>query len=101
MADQPPYIEALAEHDSEFAEHVAAMRDASRADGELSRKHKLLIAVAIDAATNYSGGVDSLAAAAREAGATDGEIAETIEVVTALCGVQGLVTGAHAFDDEA
>lgn len=100
MADQPPYIEALASHDPEFADHVAAMRDASRTDGELGAKHKLLIAVAVDAATNYPRGVDSLAAAAREAGATEGEIAETVEVVTALCGIQGLVTGANAFEND-
>lgn len=93
MVDQPPYLAALAAHDSEFAEHVAHLRDASRTDGELDARHKLLIAVAVDAATNYPGGVASLARAAREAGATEGEMAETVEVVTALCGVQGLVTG--------
>jgi len=101
MADQPKYIEALASHDPEFAEHIGAMRDVSRTDGELSAKYKLMIAVAVDAATNYPQGVDSLAAAAREAGATEGELAETVEVVTTLCGVQGLVTGANALENDA
>ena len=100
MAEQPPYLEALAHHDPAFADHVAAIRDDIRTDGDLDVKQKLLIAVAVDAATNYPRGVASLAGAARDAGATEGEIAETIEVVTALCGVQGLVAGANAFEED-
>jgi alkylhydroperoxidase/carboxymuconolactone decarboxylase family protein YurZ len=99
MAANPPWLEALDEKNPEFAERVAYLRSTSRSDGVLSGKTKTLISMALDAGMNHPEGVANLAAAAREQGATEDEILETIEVVTAMCGVQGLVVGMNAFDD--
>jgi len=60
------------------------------ADGALSRKVKLLFAMAFDAAHGAENGVRSLAAQARKAGATDAEIAETLRVAYHLTGVGSL-----------
>ena len=53
--------------------------------------------MAIDAACEHPDGVESLAAAAREEGATNDEVVETVEIVTSMCGLQGLATGVNAF----
>jgi alkylhydroperoxidase/carboxymuconolactone decarboxylase family protein YurZ len=100
MAKTPQFIEELATRDPEFGELIAETRRRSRSDGALSAKTKALIAMALDAGMNHPGGVESLAVAAREQGATDEEILETIEVVASMCGLQGLSTGTHAFVDE-
>ena len=100
MADQPDWLAPIAEHDPDFAENVEDMMETSlRTDGALSAKTKLLVAMALDAAEEHGDGVASLADQARDRGATEAEIAETIQVVTTLCGLQGLVTGANAFED--
>lgn len=101
MGEKPTFLEQLESRDTDFAEHVVATRASTRIDGELSTKTKTLIALALDAGMNHPDGVESLSAAAREAGATEGEIVETIEVVTSMCGLQGLATGSRAFTDEA
>jgi alkylhydroperoxidase/carboxymuconolactone decarboxylase family protein YurZ len=100
MADQPAFVQELIDRDPEFGELIAGVRSESRADGELSAKTKALIAMSLDAGLNHPEGVSSLAAAAREEGATDGEILEAIEIVASMCGLQGLVTGANAFEDD-
>jgi hypothetical protein len=83
MADQPTYIEALASREPEFAGYVATIPDASRTDDEISAKHKLLTAVSVNGDKNSTYTAGSLDTAAREAGSTEGGIAETVEVVTA------------------
>jgi alkylhydroperoxidase/carboxymuconolactone decarboxylase family protein YurZ len=100
MAGKPGFLEQLEERDPEFGELVSQARAQSRAGGALSAKTKVLIAMALDAGMNRPDGVESLSAAAREQGATDEEILETIELVTSMCGLQGLVTGMHAFEDD-
>ncbi|WP_455382928.1 carboxymuconolactone decarboxylase family protein [Salinispira pacifica] len=62
------------------------------ADGALPRRIKLLMAMAFDAAHGAENGVRSLAAQARAAGATDGEIAEALRVAYHLTGVGCLYT---------
>ena len=100
MAGKPGFLEQLEEKDPEFGELVSQVRAQSRAGGALSAKTKVLIAMALDAGMNHPNGVESLSAAAREQGATDEEILETIELVTSMCGLQGLATGMHAFEDD-
>ena len=99
MADQPGFITALEERDDTFAGSVARIRTAAFAEGALDAKTKALIAMCLDAGMNHPGGVESFASAAREEGATEDEITEAIEVVTSVCGLQGLATGASAFGD--
>ena len=100
MAGKPAFLEALEEQDPEFAELIAQARSDSREDGALSAKTKALIAMALDAGMNHPKGVASLSEAARDAGASEEEVLETVEIVASMCGLQGLSTGMHAFPDE-
>jgi alkylhydroperoxidase/carboxymuconolactone decarboxylase family protein YurZ len=54
--------------------------------------------MALDAQSNHPGGVKSFARRAREAGATEREIVETLRVVFYLGGMQSLVVGATALE---
>ena len=69
------------------------------ADGALSRKTKLLIAMALDAAHGAVGGVAALARMAAEAGATKEEISEALRVAQFVSGVGCVYTAAHALKD--
>lgn len=66
------------------------------ADGALSRKVKLLIAMVLDAVHGATDGVQSLAKQAIEAGATREEIAEALRVAQYICGVGCVYTAARA-----
>ena len=68
-------------------------------DGALSRKFKLLIAMALDAALGAADGVKALADQAMKAGATKEEIAEAIRVAQYITGVGSVYTAARAFKD--
>ncbi|MBN2340478.1 MAG: carboxymuconolactone decarboxylase family protein [Deltaproteobacteria bacterium] len=67
--------------------------------GALSTKDKILIALAIDTAKGASGGVRSLVKMARDAGATDAEIADVFRVVYQICGVGSMYTAALGLAD--
>lgn len=99
MADQPGFLTALEERDESFAGTVAATRTAAMSDGALDAKTKTLIAMCLDAGMNHPDGAAALADRARDRGATEAEVTEAIEVVTALCGLQGLASGAGVFAD--
>ncbi|NLY52704.1 MAG: carboxymuconolactone decarboxylase family protein [Firmicutes bacterium] len=68
-------------------------------EGALSTKHKLLIAMALDAAHGAAAGVKSLAMQAIEAGATEEEIMETIRVACYVSGVGSVYTAAVGLKD--
>ncbi|HUZ17579.1 MAG TPA: carboxymuconolactone decarboxylase family protein [Spirochaetia bacterium] len=68
-------------------------------DGALSRKVKLLIAMAFDAAHGAENGVRSLAGRAKQAGATNQEIAEALRVAYDLTGVGCLYTASNALKE--
>jgi len=65
--------------DSEFFRTIENARDFTFTDGVLSRKYKLLVAMALDASVGAVEGVRVLAQSAMEAGATKEEIAEDWE----------------------
>jgi alkylhydroperoxidase/carboxymuconolactone decarboxylase family protein YurZ len=60
--------------------------------GTVPVKYKLLAAMVLDAAHGATNGVTSLTKAAREAGATDAEIAEFLEVLHYVSGGGSLYT---------
>lgn len=70
-------------------------------DGALPRKIKLLIALAFDAAHGAENGVRSLVIQAREAGATEQEIAEALRVAYHLNGVGCLYVASAALNKPA
>ena len=99
MSDETPeFLDQLIEADPEFGESVGEAFEQVLTDGELPPKTKLLIMMALDAAAGHEEGVENLAERARSAGASDGEILETIEVVTMTNGFQGLATGSAALE---
>jgi len=68
-------------------------------DGALPRKFKLLIALALDAAHGATDGVESLAKAAMQAGATKEEIAEALRVAQYISGVGSVYTASRALKE--
>jgi alkylhydroperoxidase/carboxymuconolactone decarboxylase family protein YurZ len=82
--------------DSEFLRKIENARDFTFADGVLSRKYKLLVAMALDASAGAVEGVKALAQSAMDAGATKEEIAEVLRVTHFVSGVGSTYTAAIA-----
>jgi len=98
-SSRPWFFELLADRDPEFESDLDDVFDHIRSEGELSVKTKALIVLALDAAAGQSGGVRANANLARAHGASEQEIVETVEVLTAAAGVQALSTATHAFPE--
>jgi alkylhydroperoxidase/carboxymuconolactone decarboxylase family protein YurZ len=81
--------------DPELLDHLQVTNRLIFADGALSKKIKLLIAMAFDAAHGAEGGVQSLAKAATDEGATNQEIAEALRVAYHLSGVGVVYTASR------
>lgn len=86
----------LAAIDPGLRERVRKNGELVYADGALPRRIKLLVAMAFDAEHGAVGGVTSLARQAKEAGATNEEIAEVLRVAAHLTGVGCLYTASEA-----
>ncbi len=69
------------------------------ADGALSKKVKLLMAMAFDAAHGAVGGVRGLAKRAMDEGATKDEIAEALRVAYVMNGVGSIYIGSQGLKD--
>lgn len=95
---KPFFVHWLSEHDADVGGDLESMFEKIRADGALPARYKSLLVMALDAAENHGKGVESNADIARQQGASEDEIMETLEVVTLVCGLQGLSAGSHAFD---
>ena len=68
-------------------------------EGALSVKTKTLMMMLCDALLAHPDGVANIAKRARDLGASNDEIAETLAVAFMMGGLPGLVTGANAFRD--
>lgn len=76
----------------------AALSDAAFADGELPKKTKELIALAIGVVAGCDGCIASHAQSAARAGATRQEAAEAIGVTFLMHGGPATIHGARAYD---
>jgi alkylhydroperoxidase/carboxymuconolactone decarboxylase family protein YurZ len=85
--------------DRELFEKINDAKELAFRDGEISKKHKLLIALAIDIAKHSENGIKSLAMQALAAGATKKEITETLRIANYICGVGSMYTAAAALKD--
>jgi alkylhydroperoxidase/carboxymuconolactone decarboxylase family protein YurZ len=94
------YMEKLKNTDPDFFEVVKAVLDKTQEKGALDPKTKTLIILFNDAVKGHGSAVKSLAAVARQLGATDGEISETIRLAFMASGLSGLVAGMSAFGEE-
>jgi alkylhydroperoxidase/carboxymuconolactone decarboxylase family protein YurZ len=97
MGEVPGFLRILEEKSPDFGEAILRVFEKEQSEGALPAKVKTLISMALDAAMGHPEGVKALAEKAREQGATEEEIIETIQVVTVACGIQGLATGSAAF----
>ena len=93
MSENP--LQTIERLDPELFRLVEETRKLALDDGALSRRFKLLIALALDAAAGTADGVRSLASAAMQAGATREEIAETLRVAQYISGVGSTYTAAR------
>jgi len=78
----------------EAVEHTQSIANAP--DSALDAKTRLLIALALDIAVGFRRGARSLANRARQAGATEAEIVEVIEICYINAGLQRLSVGFEA-----
>jgi alkylhydroperoxidase/carboxymuconolactone decarboxylase family protein YurZ len=97
MAEHP--LKIFEKLDPKLLKLVQDTNSLTLADGALSRKFKLLMAMALDASQGAVDGVRALAGQAMKAGATKEEVAETIRVAQYICGVGSVYTAARAFKE--
>ena len=81
--------------DPELLRSVENSRELALGEGVIPRKYKYLIAVALDAAHGAERGVNSLAQAAMNCGASKEEIAEALRVAYFISGVGSTYTAAR------
>ncbi len=93
MPENP--LNAILKVDPELVKHMRSEESWAFADGALSRKMKLLIAIAYDAAHGAVAGVRSLAQDATKAGATKEEIGEALRVAYVLSGIGSVYVGSQ------
>ena len=89
----------LGENVPELMKNVNNLREGLMKEGALSIKTKTLMMMLGDALLGHGDGVANIARLAREMGASEDEIAETVAVAFMMGGMPGLVTGANAFRD--
>ena len=89
----------LREYAPELLKNMTGLRESVLVEGALSLKTKTLMMMLCDALLAHPDGVANIAKQARELGASEAEIAETLAVAFMMGGMPGLVTGSSAFRD--
>ncbi len=97
MAGVPPFLKPLDEKDPQLAEQVMGVLNLVDGKGALEGKIKALMSMLGDAILGHPDGVAALAARARQLGASEAEIAETVRIAFTAGGVPALVTALRAF----
>ncbi len=92
-------LETLKALDANLFDGIMANYAKTYEPGALSKKHKILITLAVDAAKGSVNGVRSLGLMAKAEGASDAEIADTLSVVYQICGVGSMYTAATGLKD--
>ena len=94
---KPPFMEALEKGAPELIPEATRNVEFLNADTALPAKVKLLMAAMVDAIKNHPDGVKALVGMARQKGASEEEIKDTLRVVMAMDGMPGFVTATAAF----
>lgn len=92
-------LNVIKKSDLSLFEQIGNARELAFQDGKISKKNKLLIALAIDAAKHSENGIKALAIQALESGVTKDEIMETLRIVNYICGVGSMYTASAALKD--
>ncbi|HJH28901.1 MAG TPA: carboxymuconolactone decarboxylase family protein [Methanosarcinaceae archaeon] len=95
----PNPLETIAKLDPDLMKLIENNESLALDDGALSRKDKLLIAIALDASKGAVQGVQSLSLQALDAGATKEEIMDAVRVAQYINGVGCVYTAAAAFNE--
>lgn len=96
----PPFIKVLEEKDPVLYSLVTDLMEKALAPGALDAKTKVLITLALDALKGAEGGVAVLSRQARELGASEAEIAETLRLAYFVSGMSTLATSSVAWKKE-
>jgi alkylhydroperoxidase/carboxymuconolactone decarboxylase family protein YurZ len=97
MRARPPFLQALDPLAPDFVEAVEQTQSiVTGPDSALDAKTRLLIALALDIAGGFRRGARDLANRARQAGATEAEIAAVVEICYVNGGLQRLSVGSEA-----
>jgi alkylhydroperoxidase/carboxymuconolactone decarboxylase family protein YurZ len=97
MAENP--MEVYKRNDEEIMQIITDTRKLAFQEGALSRKHKYLIALAIDATSGAEEGIKALAVQAQKNGASREEILETLRVAYFVSGVGSIYAASRALKD--
>ncbi|MFP4662424.1 MAG: carboxymuconolactone decarboxylase family protein [Halanaerobiales bacterium] len=92
-------LDIIKENDEELFEAISNSRETAFKENALSKKNKLLIALALDAARGAENGVKSLAQQAIKEGATKEEILDTLRITFYITGAGSIYTAARALND--
>lgn len=92
-------LHVIKEKDSDLFDQVQRTQKLALDDHVISKKYKLLMALAIDASHGAVDGVKSLALQAQKHGATKEEIMEAVRVAYFISGVSSVYTAARALDE--
>ena len=93
MTQPASWLDLLESNTPELMKVVSGARESITA----SNKTKVLMTMLCDALLGHDGGVTTIANRARAAGASEGEIAESVGVAFLMGGLPALVTGSNAF----
>lgn len=96
----PGFVKKYEARDKDLFDAVVNVSETAFSGNALDHKTRLLIALALDALLGSDHGVASLARQIRNAGGTNEEINEAIRVAYYVAGMNTLVCGNAAFDDE-
>ena len=96
-ATLPPWIQPLQPRDPKFVDTYMAQREHILRDGAIPAKYKHLMTMIVDALQTHPDGVKAIADRARNAGASEAEVLEAVEVAYLFGGTPALVTAMNAF----
>ncbi len=85
--------------DPQVVDHMRSTDEWVFSDGALSKKVKLLVAMAFDAAHGATSGVRALAQRAMKEGATREEIAEVLRVAYVMTGVGAVYIASQGLEE--
>jgi len=94
---KPFFVEALEKSDPQLLDHMNLLHEFAAKDGALPARIKTLMTMLVDAVLGHPEGVKAIAERARQQGASEEEIAETVRIAFMCGGMPGLVIGTYAF----
>jgi len=95
--DRPAFIDRLEANDVEFLDQVRGLSNVLMTDGALPAKTKTLMTLFAEALLRRDDGVRLMGAVARNVGATEDEIKETVRLAFLLGGLSSLSSATMAY----